>query len=307
MSVREFTKEDTMIVKGVAIILMLIHHLFGFSDRIHADYNSIGSFFGYEIEFLIAKFGKICVAMFIFLSAYGMYKSYSKNSVGINRLICNRIQSIYIRYWLVFSIFILIGFCFFNKEFQLNEFVDNLIGYKCTYNGEWWFLKVYLILIMIFPLVVSLFEKNWLKDLAKIITLAVLIRTLIPDFMKLEVMDKFSKTIFYKELYNAMKWLPCFLMGILFAKYNLFIKIKVWAIENKIDRLSLYIMLCVITAYIRHRNNNTANYDYLLAPMFILSILEIIKRFHFENAFRYLGKHSTNMWLVHSFFCYYYW
>ena len=143
--------------------------------------------------------------------------------------------------------------------------------------------------------------------MAKIITLAVLIRTLIPDFMKLEVMDKFSKTIFYKELYNAMKWLPCFLMGILFAKYNLFIKIKVWAIENKIDRLSLYIMLCVITAYIRHRNNNTANYDYLLAPMFILSILEIIKRFHFENAFRYLGKHSTNMWLVHSFFCYYYW
>lgn len=29
-----FTKEDTKVIKGIAIILMLTHHLWGFPDRI---------------------------------------------------------------------------------------------------------------------------------------------------------------------------------------------------------------------------------------------------------------------------------
>ena len=49
---------------------MLIHHLFAYPDRL--NYSYIG-FLG--IERHIGEFGKICVAMFLFLSGFGVYYS----------------------------------------------------------------------------------------------------------------------------------------------------------------------------------------------------------------------------------------
>lgn len=75
MSKLYFTKEHTQIAKGVAILLMIAHHLFAFPERIYINsgYISMVSLFGYDIEFLIGIFGKLCVAMYLFLSGYGIY------------------------------------------------------------------------------------------------------------------------------------------------------------------------------------------------------------------------------------------
>lgn len=62
----EFTKKDTALVKGVAILMMLFHHCFVSAER----------YAGYEMDFFpltesqtitIASFFKICVALFVFL------------------------------------------------------------------------------------------------------------------------------------------------------------------------------------------------------------------------------------------------
>ena len=68
----EFTKKDTAIIKGVAIICMFMHHLFAFPDRIKAgsSYISLFSMSGIGFEILLGAFGKICVAMFLFLSGF---------------------------------------------------------------------------------------------------------------------------------------------------------------------------------------------------------------------------------------------
>ena len=66
-----FTKEDSNICKGIAICMMLMHHLFGSND-----YN------GYVIDFhpftegrivFLAVLCKICVAVFVFITGYGLY------------------------------------------------------------------------------------------------------------------------------------------------------------------------------------------------------------------------------------------
>lgn len=51
---------ETQIVKAIAIMAMLIHHLF----LEHPEYG--GAIYG------LAKAGKVCVALFVFLSGYGM-------------------------------------------------------------------------------------------------------------------------------------------------------------------------------------------------------------------------------------------
>ena len=74
----EFTKNDTLIAKGIAIILMYLHHLFYFDDRIIEGnyYSSIGNLWGEKIEFFAGSFGKLCVCIFIFLSGYATYKTF---------------------------------------------------------------------------------------------------------------------------------------------------------------------------------------------------------------------------------------
>ena len=62
---KEFTREDTKFIKGIAIILMFYHHVFCFPERIgYAEYFSIFSFQGHETANIIGSFGKICVALY---------------------------------------------------------------------------------------------------------------------------------------------------------------------------------------------------------------------------------------------------
>jgi uncharacterized membrane protein len=69
------TKDDTLLVKGVAICLMLCHHLF--NDE-----------FG-NVVFQTAQFGKVCVALFLFVSSYGLSIQY--NTIQYNTIQYNTI------------------------------------------------------------------------------------------------------------------------------------------------------------------------------------------------------------------------
>lgn len=57
---------ETNAIKGIAIIAMLVHHLF----YEHPEYG--------EPTFQLALIGKVCVAIFLFLSGYGLSVQYSK-------------------------------------------------------------------------------------------------------------------------------------------------------------------------------------------------------------------------------------
>ena len=60
------TLDETLILKGVAICFMLWHHLF----YQHSEY-------GWFVH-QTAQFGKVCVSLFLFVSAYGLTVQYGK-------------------------------------------------------------------------------------------------------------------------------------------------------------------------------------------------------------------------------------
>ena len=79
-----FTQEDTRRLKGLAVILMIVHHLFIIAGRINADLFPVPQIhlFGSSFMALSAAFGKICVSLFFILSGFGQYRKYEQNLTG---------------------------------------------------------------------------------------------------------------------------------------------------------------------------------------------------------------------------------
>lgn len=72
---RGLTKQDSSCVKGIAIILMLFHHLFNDYPEYDGYPVSYAPFSGDRLT-QIALLAKVCVALFVFVTGYGLSKSY---------------------------------------------------------------------------------------------------------------------------------------------------------------------------------------------------------------------------------------
>ena len=72
-----FSKNDSNVIKGVAIIMMMWHHCF-LSGRSDSYIISFWPFFKEQVV-AMAGFFKICVSLFAFVSGYGLYQSFNKN------------------------------------------------------------------------------------------------------------------------------------------------------------------------------------------------------------------------------------
>ena len=150
------TKEKSLYVKSFAILLMLVHHLFTFPDRLpKTGYISLFSLSGLTIEQFIGGFGKVCVCLFLFLSGYGLYISYYEKKVTIKSIL-QRILKFYIQFWKICLLFIPLGLVLGKITFNLKEIFLNVIGVSSTINGEWWFIYLYVLLVLLFPILLKL-------------------------------------------------------------------------------------------------------------------------------------------------------
>ena len=70
----DFTLQDTKAIKAIAIILMLMHHLWGFPDRI-ADELSIFGIHNTDIIVIMGNFGKVCLSILFIFGGYGLYNT----------------------------------------------------------------------------------------------------------------------------------------------------------------------------------------------------------------------------------------
>lgn len=97
-------KEDTLAIKGIAILMMLWHHLF--------SYYPLDAPFAYIIR-TTAAMGNICVGLFLMVSAYGL--TIQANNLHITktidyvRFIVKRIVKFLFSYWIIFFPSVLLG------------------------------------------------------------------------------------------------------------------------------------------------------------------------------------------------------
>lgn len=264
-------------------------------------------------------FGKICVSIFFFVGGYGIYKLSEKKEFNI----FNNIKKLFVNYWKVFLIFIPIGFTFFSNQkaycenitiysryssFNKYDLIDNFLSLSSSLNGEWWFLHSYLIAIITFPFIKKIFNnKSTIFNIFIIIVGTILVSNIFPAIGNIENLGLLNNNILYNRFFlQSSPYISCFWIGILFSKDDLMLKLK-----NKINEtIKLNILFDLIGFFIIIYTRQFmfgATCDMIYIPFLIVFFLDFINDLKFlAKIFETLCKHSTNIWLIHSFLCYYF-
>lgn len=284
---------------------MLIHHLFAFNMRItNVTYKSIMTISKpFTIEYYIAVFGRICVPIYLFVGGYGLYIKYNNFNYSYKeeyKIICKRIYSLLKIYWSVFIIFIPLGVIMNKINLELPELIKNFFTLSYSYNAEWWFLNTYILLLLLFPLIKKIISKSSKKQIIIIFGMSYIMSILSGKLLSYNIIPVYSPI---RLLMQAVAQQSTFIMGCICCKFKVFDKLYE-KLELK-DINNIFVNLLIISLIIIIRNLES-KLDIILLPIFIYSSLMIINKFKLNKLFKYLGDHSTNLWLTHSFFCYYY-
>lgn len=213
-----FNKEKSTIIKGIAIILMIVHHLFAFPDRIQTpSYYLSMPILNNNIAYYIGVFGRICVAIYLFISGYGLYLKYEKEKNF--KWVVGNIKNFIINYWLIiFFIFIPFGLVLKKYTVDIKELVLNLTCIKISFISSWWFIRVYFELLILFPIVIKLVDDNLISSFIKVIIIPVVLTIL------RENINIISNPII-NIAFEVISYMPLFMSGILFSKFNIFTRV----------------------------------------------------------------------------------
>lgn len=318
---------NTKQLKGLAVLLMLAHHLFTFPDRWPSGFEFNNNvIINNTLINIIGNFGKICVPIFMFLGGYGLYAScvyYENNEIKIKNVFINKVVNLYKCYWKVFLIFVPIGILFFsNQPTFLNSNYGNsfsntgfhkviatFFGLENNFNYEWWFFKHYLFALFEGFVFIELFKKNKSVyfEIVFIILWYILITGLLPNLISLGNLQSLAGNFWYNSFFGITPYSVLFFVGILFSKYDIF---KYWndIIVNLsiIEKIVLSLVTLSLCVYVRY-GISSLDLDVLLVPFVCFSMLVLMNCISLlGKIFLFIGKNSTNMWLTHSFYCYYF-
>ena len=220
-----FRKDESAALKGIAIILMLFHHCFRAAELYE----------GYAISFFpfpegivvnLAWMSKICVSLFAFISGYGLFLSYRKNSASAGAWALSRYVKSFAGFWFIY-VLLAVFTNLFGHRFSAMYFTkgawQGIVAVILDFLGlaklfgtgslitTWWYLSVLVVFIMIMPLLFRpLEEKSWLIPLASVLLLRVLLVNT-------------EKGAFTGEN-SVYTYIPVFLTGAVFAKEEVFDK-----------------------------------------------------------------------------------
>ena len=295
MDTYTFTKNHTLISKGVAMILMLILHLFYWQD--YEQYTApIILPNGHSIPWTIGSIGNICVSMFLFLSGYGMYyvqkkiKNFSFRNAGI------RIKNIWIQYAVITVTIVALGVTFGIGEYDFKNVMLNVFALDYSYNKFAWFVITYIVIILVFPVVNRFYKRMSLPmEVIGVIGIKVLI-----TIINYVLQSHFKvNTIIYKVCIEPFMFLPVFLIGYICAKHFIFEKIIKELNEKvpKYKKMVLSMILAAVVVFIIFVPNTI--FDNITAPIICFTVSYIFYENVIGKVFISLGKHATNMWLIH--------
>lgn len=316
----KFTKYETNSIKLIAVILMLAHHLFSFPDRIKETcyYNSLLlNSDNKTIEMELASFGKICVALFLLLGGYGLFQSYVKDKTHVNKMLIKRIFNLYKKVWQIFIIFIPVGI-FIGAEIIPSDriiYLLNFFAIDISINNEWWFLTQYILLMVISPFLFEWIDRknsNILKDIVYITLLRELSYFVLIQFIKTcPYLAEFASSYAWKVLGLLLDLMPIYLFGAYLAKWNIVEKC-VNSIQNKWIKKIVGMALILVCYCFRQEWSQTDSWGMDQFDMFYAAIFTVACALLLENNIKlkdimcFFGKHTTGVWLIHTFFCYYY-
>ena len=150
-----YRKEYAQVIAGMAILLMVAHHFFGFRDYLlpGVAWIPLCKIAGIEVERIIAAFGKICVSLYAFNSGYVMWvnrNDYRRLSYRLGRLL-----KFLVAYWVVGLLFYLYAMAVGDQNPTGTNLLLMLIGYTTGPYENYvnmafaWYVTYYLFFVLL--------------------------------------------------------------------------------------------------------------------------------------------------------------
>lgn len=280
------SKQNTLQIRGGAIIMMVAYHLCGCPEI----YNEVHpEWYGSPITKALV----LCVPIYLFLSVYGLQCG---GAFGFEKL-WKRLRKLYQTFGWVFIPFVSVGMFvgYYSLPSSVSDFLMNFLGLTYRYNAEWWFFCIYLGQLLGF-LLLSRLNVRWYYYLFIMILLFVGSRFILKSPIDFN---------FWMEMF--LIYVNVFMLGAFFSKFDVFKILDDKLPDNKLFILMCGIFGCVLSIIIRAYSPSVGIVELFSVPLFVWGIKCISDRIsEIRCVFSFLGKHSTNLWLIHSFFIFYY-
>lgn len=296
-----FSKEHTLILKGILVFMLLFHHLFYPSEL---EEHAVNTFIqDPELLLSIVMWCKICVAGFCYITAYGMTKKFmslrQKELNNYFEVIAVRLIKLEMTAWFIYIPAVLYRKIIIGRRLDYGAYSAQKIIYMLfdmtgmanyagtpTINVTWWYLSLSILLILSMPLIYFAYSKWRYLLLGPVCLLPAVI------FIRANVL--------YSDL------LPVVLLGTAFAYENWFERIKKWNVSWRKLFLFAALTLC---GWFSFEVNRYVHYgiSWMLAFFMPILVQEYICYVPvLSHILKFIGTHATNIFLVHTFIYYYF-
>lgn len=300
------SKDDTLIIKGIAIVLIILHNYFHHFQGIVAEnefdfdndsfynlWNSFSDSIGKFIIDFVSFYGHYGVTAFFFLSGYGLALKYKETPLEKD-FIRNCIKKLWRLFLPILACFVILAIFkaliteeFFSalehigiilvKAFCRITFTTNLFMFDVFWiSGPWWFFSVIFQLYIIYKYI---FSKYFSPFFLVGVALLMISIQIILYFCQIELI--FSR-------FNAIAWIPSFILGLLFAKY----KIRIYKPVYYILFIICFIIDCTFLTWI---------FGYSLFPFVFIVLRLIMKKCKIDSIFIFIGKLSPYLFVTNTF------
>jgi len=292
VNIFSLSKQDTGVLKGIAICAMLCHHLYGCPIEGVESYTGVFAWLG--------SLGKVCVAIFLFCSAYGLSAGYKGLTTLQEKLffIRNRFIKFFMSYWVILLVIVPLGVFVFGRTFDIayaglnvpKRIIYEIFGINggCSYIKTWWFNQLIIVMYLLFPILYRLISH-------------VPFLSIIVAIIYLLLGDKYTLGIIELNI-----WLVPFMIGIYWNLYEKKMR-ELFDVcqSHKILLASVSLVSLVIAVLLRssllYPDNIRMETSLIIAiSLCTISILRLSPKI--MHLFAFLGGHSMNIYLIHSFF-----
>lgn len=296
----ELSKNDSKAAKGIAILGMLMLHLFCRLDAL--PYTPLVWIGKTPLIYYLGLFGDICVPAYCFLSGYAQILLMEKEGKQYSNKRYVRILKFLINYWLVLCVFALVGLLFDKTNAipgSILKFAGNFLLYGISYNGAWWFVLTYIWLVISAPIIVKICRK-WNSVIVFFVSGCFYFASYLFRFrFLLDVDNTVLNWLWTQFILFGTSQFP-FVVGALFYKHKLITALR--KVNMKATVKNALCVAFVLLAFVFHCFVPSL----IVAPITAIVALSCFwvakKPKALEKVLLFLGDHSTNLWLVHMFF-----
>lgn len=227
---RPLTKDESNLIKGLAILLIIFHNYFHIIPPSPGENQFAFSALNFErfqqlliadplsiIRYIFSYFGHYGVQLFIFISGYGLYISNKNKEISYFKFLGGRVKKLYPTLLLI-VVFLLLVIPIWEgginpatiKSLLLKlTLVFNFIpGEALSVTGPFWFFSLIMQLYVIFPLLVYLINKHGSMSMLLVGAVSLLITL---------VFNNYFHSLDLSLYFLFIGQLPIFCLGIYFA------------------------------------------------------------------------------------------